>query len=82
MCPSLSPNDNGFAIGIDNATLEELLQGFPQLVSITKVVVQEPLLHVDPVLSPDLYDFHGNHPLSLKIADCGLKKTKYLAKTQ
>jgi hypothetical protein len=65
MCPSLSPNDNGFAIGIDNATLEELFQGFPQLVSVTKVVVQDFLLHVDPVLSPDLYDFHVNHPLSL-----------------
>jgi hypothetical protein len=65
MCPSLSSNDNGFAIGIDNATLEELFHGSLQLVSITKVVVQDPLLHIDPVPSPDLYDFHGNHPLSL-----------------
>jgi len=65
MCPSLSPNDNGFAIGIDNATLEEFFQGSPQLVSIAKVVVQDPFLHINPVPSPDLYDFHGNHPLSL-----------------
>ena len=64
MCPSLSPNDNGFAIGIDNATLEEFFQGSPQLVSIAKVVVQDPFLHINPVPSPDLYDFHGNHPLS------------------
>ncbi len=62
MCPSLSPNDNGFAIGIDNATLEEFFQGSPQLVSIAKVVVQDPFLHINPVPSPDLYDFHGNHP--------------------
>jgi hypothetical protein len=72
MCPSLSPNDNGFAIGIDNATLEEFFQGSPQLVSIAKVVVQDPFLHINPVPSPDLYDFHGNHPLSLWIADFGL----------
>jgi hypothetical protein len=69
MCPSLSPNKNGFAVGINNATLEELFQGFPHLVSIAKVVVQDPLLHVDPVLSLDPYDFHGNHPLSLRIED-------------
>lgn len=73
MCPSLSPNDNGFAIGIDNATLEELFQGSPQLVSIAKVVVQDPFLHINPVPSPDLYDFHGNHPLSLWISDCRLR---------
>ena len=73
MCPSLSPNDNGFAIGIDNATLEELFQGSPQLVSIAKVVVQDPFLHINPVPSPDLYDFHGNHPLSLWIAEFGLQ---------
>jgi hypothetical protein len=65
MCPSLSPNDNGFAIGIDNATLEKLYYGSPQLGSIANLVVQDPLLHIDPVPSPDLYDFHGNHPLSL-----------------
>jgi len=64
MCPSLPPNDNGFAVGIDNTTFEELFQGSLQLVSITEVVVQDPLLHIDPVPSPDLYDFHGNHPLS------------------
>jgi hypothetical protein len=82
MCPSLSPNDNGFAIGIDNATLEEFFQGSPQLVSIAKVVVQDPFLHINPVPSPDLYDFHGNHPLSLWIADCGLRieKNKTLVK--
>jgi hypothetical protein len=76
MCPSLSPNDNGFAIGIDNATLEELFQGSSQLVSIAKVVVQDPFLHINPVPSPDLYDFHGNHPLSLWILDCGLRIEK------
>ena len=73
MCPWLSPNNNGFAIGIDNAALEELFQGFPQLVSIAKVVIQDPFLHIDPVPSPDLYDFHGNHPLSLWISDSGLR---------
>jgi hypothetical protein len=90
MCPSLSPNNNGFAIGIDNATLEELFQGSPQLVSIAKVVVQDPFLHINPVPSPDLYDFHGNHPLSFwicppdshpaggfPVSDCGLKRIKY-----
>ena len=76
MCPWLSPNYNGFAIGIDNAALEELFQGFPQLVSIAEVVIQDPFLHIDPVPSPDLYDFHGNHPLSLRIWEFGLRIEK------
>ena len=71
MCPSLSPNNNDFAIGIDSATFEELLQGFPQLISITKVVIEDPFLHIDPVPSADPYDLHGNHPLSLRIEDYG-----------
>ena len=73
MCPYLSPYNDGFAIGIDNATLEELPQGFPQLLSIRKVVIQDSFLYIDPVPSPDLYDFHGDHPLSLRIAEFGLR---------
>jgi len=65
MYPLFSPIDYGLAAGIDGAALEKVFHGFAQLLTVTEVVVQRTLFHLVPVFSPDPYDFHGNHPLSL-----------------
>ena len=64
MHPSLPPIDYGLTTGIDDTALEEIFHGFVQLVAIGKVIVKDPLFNIDPVSSPNPYDFHGNHPLS------------------
>jgi hypothetical protein len=65
MCPSLPPIYYGLASGIDGAALEKVLHGAAELVAVTEVIVQDPFFYIDPALSPYLYDFHGDHPLSL-----------------
>jgi hypothetical protein len=64
MHPSLPPVDHGLAIGIDGTALAEILHGFAQLIPIGKVIVKDPLLDIDPVLSPYPDNLHGNHHLS------------------
>ena len=63
-CPSFSSIDDSLATGIDGATLEEVFHGRAQSVTVAQVVVEGPLLRIDPVPTPDPYNFHGNHPLS------------------
>lgn len=62
--PLFPPIGNSPAARIDGTALEEVLHGAAQMVAVQEVVVEDPLLCIDPVPSPDLYDFHDNHPLS------------------
>ena len=64
VCPSLSSIDYCLATGIDCATLDKVFHGSTQIITITEVVVEDPLFRIDPVSSLDLNDFHGDHPLS------------------
>jgi len=65
MRPSLLPVNSGFTIGIDDTASEEVFDGFfSQLLTVAEVVIQHPLFYLDPILSLEPYDFHGNHPLS------------------
>ena len=34
------------------------------MLAIVEVVIQNTFLHIDPVPSPNPYDFHGDHPPS------------------
>jgi hypothetical protein len=65
MRPSLPPINNSLTIGIDDTASEEVFQGFFfQLLTVAEVVIQHPLFYLDPILSLEPYDFHGNHPPS------------------
>ena len=61
MLPSFPPIYDSLATGIDGTAFDKVSHGFTQIVTIAEVVVEHPFFRIDPVPSPDPYDFHGNH---------------------